>query len=194
MIRFRLIPATALLFLSAAVVSCGDRPLEISNMDPRITHESGKVFLLGEPFTGVLRQSIPAVGEKHVTPYRRGVKHGVAVAYHDSGQMIATRSYVAGEKHGVHRTWYNDGADKSYAKFERDRYVKESLGWHRNGRPAVYTRYSPTGETIVFKKWRANGLIYTNLVLKDGVEFGLPGSKVCNPTSETPALAKNERR
>lgn len=155
-------------------------------MDPRISRDGGKVLLLGQPFTGVLRQSIPAVAEKHRTSYKDGLRDGVAVAYHDSGQMIATRAYLAGEKHGVHRTWYNDGTNKSYTVFEHDRYVNESLGWHPNGRPAKYKKFDAAGETIVMKRWRANGLIYTNLVLKDGEAFGMPGSKVCNSTSESP--------
>ncbi|MEQ9366325.1 MAG: hypothetical protein RIF32_18945 [Leptospirales bacterium] len=182
-----LLPILALCFGSAL---CADRPVEVSNMDPRISREAGKLLLLGEPFTGVLRQSIPAVAEKHRTPYADGLKDGVAVAHHDSGRLIATRSYVAGQKHGVHRTWYNDGTDKSYAEFDRDRYIRESLGWHPNGRPSEFKKYTDEGVVLAVKRWRDNGLIYMNLVLQEGQGIGVPGSKVCNPTSATNAIAK----
>lgn len=174
--------------LGFCVAHCDTTP-EISNTDRRITLRDSVTYFNRKPYTGLIRQSIPAVQEVRTTPYVDGLPHGTMIARQSSGQVLARGEYIAGDKHGLHRTWYKSGNDRSYGEFERGKYVKDHWVWHKNGNVMQFDRYNSNHEIVVSKKWRTNGLIYMNLVFHDGADLGLPGSKVCNPTSQTPAKA-----
>lgn len=158
---------------------------EIPYNDPGLSVRSGITYYQAEPFTGKIRQPIPAVGEVRLTPYKDGILHGTMVARGTSGQLLLRSEYAAGKKHGLQRTWYADGRDRSFGEFANGHYIGDHWAWHQNGKVMEFNRYDDRGKIIATKKWRSNGLIYMNLVFRDGQEFGLPGSKVCNPTSET---------
>ena len=169
------------------VTACVEKLPVVNATDPRLSVREDRLYLLGQPYTGTLRENIPAMRETRTTPYLEGQKHGLEIVRHDSGQELARGAYVAGQKHGVHRTWYASGGNRGYAQFEHGRYTGERLAWHENGRAFEYERFDEAGRAIASKRWRRNGLIYMNVVLqKDGEQLGLPGSKVCEPTNQAP--------
>ena len=182
---FALLFGLSVLIGCGAAVSCAEGQPEIRNTDPRLSIETDVYLFMGRPFTGMMRQHLPAVGETWLTPYRDALKEGLEVATHDNGQVLSRGAYVAGEKHGVHRTWFTNGNDKTYAEFNHGKYVNESWSWHSNGLVADYEKYTADGRALAVKRWRSNGLIYMNLVFQNEAPLGMPGSKVCNPTSDT---------
>ena len=158
---------------------------EIAYNDPRISISAGKTLFQGQPFTGTIRQPIPAVDEVRLTPYKNGLMHGTMESRNSSGRLLLVTHYVDGQKHGLQRAWYPDGKNLSYGEFVRGHYVGDHWVWHNNGKVLQFDRYDNDGQILAAKRWRSNGIIYMNFVYRNGEPLGLPGSKVCNPTKES---------
>lgn len=167
------------LLLSFGAAACGS-PVVESN-DPRLSQSGPGVFLNGVPFTGKIRTEIPAADEVHFTSYKNGLEDGTSTVETSSGKLLASRAYRMGIKHGIHRTWYASGVQKSYAKFQFGRYTGQVWQWHDNNVPAQFDLYNERGEIQASKVWRRTGQIYMNHTFQNGAAIGMPGSKVCDP-------------
>ena len=163
------------------LLSLGGCQKQVESSDLDLRMYQGRVIYHFKYYTGVIRRSLPALREVHITPYRRGRQHGTAVVKNFEGKVISKRIYVNGIKDGVHRTWYANGNYRSYTVFKKGKYVNEVWQWHLNGKLAKYRLYNEKHEVVVEKRWRNSGQVYANMVFIKGVAVGMPGSKLCEP-------------
>lgn len=177
----KLLPLTFWLALTACTkmynVTFDDKHLEIKS--------GGQMTYRGNPLNGEITQDFPGTEARRVTTYRDGYEDGPTRTWAENGTLIEERYYKKGIKVGIHRGWFDTGADKFYAEFdEQGRYKNESWTWHINGQVYEYKKYDAEGNVIVHKQLRPNGQIYQNiLVSKDG-QVGVPGSKNCDPVKK----------
>ncbi len=154
----------------------------IDHTDPGFSISRGLMLYHGSPFTGKMIQKNPTLDETFITTYRNGLEDGEYTARKGNGQLLEQRFYLAGEKHGIHRTWYDNGNNRSYAEFMKGKYINESWSWYENGKPAKLDKYNEKGDILATKVWNRLGIIYMNLSFNpDGSSAGLPGSKICEP-------------
>ncbi|WCL49970.1 toxin-antitoxin system YwqK family antitoxin [Leptospira sp. GIMC2001] len=166
--------------------SCNKDTLDTNS--PELSYKAGQLLKSSEPFTGILKQYIPANGETSLTEYDNGWEHGKSITRSIDGQVVAIRYYNNGNKEGIHETFYLDGTKKTRSEFKEGRYINERWEWHQNGNPYIYEKFDDRGNTQVSKIWRESGQIYMNFVNSEGKNVGLPSSKVCDPIND-----KNER-
>lgn len=117
--------------------------------------------------------------------YYKGIPHGSYTAKSKSGILLEKRSFDLGRKDGVHITYFEDGQVRTRAKFKLGVYQEESFEYYPDGSVANQTGYYANGRPHWVKKWNRKGQIYSNEVFtEEGIAFGRPGSKICEPISK----------
>ncbi len=112
----RWLPTVALLGLACHVgAPVGDprrsAPVgaDVDSTDPTLRRAEGLLYLREAPFSGRLVERYADDSTKSVTPYVAGRRHGLARAWHASGQPMYERGYLEGLEEGFHRGWWEDG-------------------------------------------------------------------------------------
>lgn len=164
-----------------ALLGCqGETMIESNN--PELSFSSGKYYLKGIPFTGKIKVENPAMEEFSITSYKNGLEDGDYTAQKKSGQLLEKRFFKEGQKHGVHRSWFQNGNNRLYSEFDNGKYINDRWEWYDDGKPYIYEKYDLSGKILVTKMWNRYGNIYMNIVYdKNGSSVGMPGSKICNP-------------
>jgi len=169
--------------ICVALGACRDRGPTLVAGDPALSTKAGLLLYRDQPFTGVVRSTIPAMAEVEIAEFRMGFQHGMTRKETTDGKLLAEWPYFAGAKHGIHKTWDREGHLITYSEFRRGSYVGEAWSWYPSGKPYDYRRYNEKGELLIARRWRPTGQIYMNQVFRNGAAIGMPGSKLCNPTN-----------
>lgn len=167
-----------------AFLACS-RVQSIAATNPGISVTRSVYYFRGLPFTGEIVTTIPSGHITRKTPYLNGREHGRETTVHDNGQLLEERFYDTGLKVGLHSGWYTDGTFRFHGRFVKGNHVGDFWGWHRNGVPHVFERYTESGQQVAAKKWRPSGQIYYNYVRVNGNHVGLGGSYLCDPANKS---------
>lgn len=135
-----------------------------------------KLYHGNELFTGT--RSFNNGATKKIIEYKEGLKHGKEQNFYSSGQLMREGFYNNGEPTGKHWTYYKSGAKKKYTEFQGGLHHGDYIEWFESGQVHVYSKFE-NGVELGHKKWRQNGKIYANYVVKDGKNIGLSGGKLC---------------
>lgn len=173
----------AVVTTTAMSLSCGAQA-EIESSSADLGMSNGLTTYRGKPFSGTLVQKVGDNYEIRRTSYVSGQEHGIATV-EKNGKLTEQRHFQNGNKHGVHRGWFEDGTDRFYTEFTDGRYSGEHWTWHSNGKVAEYKKYTTGGQIQVHKHWRESGQIYRNQVFAVNAEMGMPGVKLCNTVKQT---------
>ncbi len=178
---FPINPLQLILLILTFILGCQDnRVIEMG--DPNITMSQGKFFYNGEAFSGKIRQDNPVMEEFYITSYKDGMEDGEYIAQKKTGQLLEKRFFKAGQKVGIHRSWFPNGNNRLYSEFDNGKYINDRWEWYDNGKPYIYEKFDKNGKILVSKTWNRVGHIYMNIAFtKDGSSVGMPGSKICNP-------------
>jgi antitoxin component YwqK of YwqJK toxin-antitoxin module len=150
--------------------------------DPNITMSQGKIFYRDKAFTGRIRQENLVMEEFFITSYKDGMEDGEYIAQKKSGQLLEKRFFKAGQKHGIHRSWFPNGNNRLYSEFDNGKYINDRWEWYDTGKPYIYEKFDKNGKILVSKTWNRVGHIYMNIAFtQNGSSAGMPGSKICNP-------------
>ena len=180
----------ALLAALVVLAACRGQERIVEAGDSALSVKNGILLYANQPFTGIVRSTIPALEEVELTAYRLGIQHGVTRKHTLDGKLLAEWPYLAGAKHGIHKTWDRNGQLRTYTRFERGDYAGEAWSWYPDGKPYDYRKYNEKGELMIARRWRQTGQIYLNQVFQNGAAIGMPGSKLCDPTGVETAEAK----
>ena len=85
--------------------------------DPRLAWLDGRLQLAGQPFAGVLCRQLSDSLWSEVR-YDEGLRHGLALRFDAQGRKVEERAYWQGQKAGVHRGWWPNGALRFRYRFE----------------------------------------------------------------------------
>ena len=116
----------------------------------------------------------------------RGGPERVETSRYASGRVAEIRGYTAGEKDGVHRGWWENGAPKFVCRYERGFAVGTCREWYADGRLATVHRYEHGVETGLQQGWSPTGAPQFSYVIRDGRRYGLPGALNCATGTRAP--------
>lgn len=172
-------------FIAALVILLGYKPaatdaLPAINAAKVSISQSGPLTLInGKPANGLLFQ----LGDKGDTvfavPYLDGKENGWSRSYYPNKQRRELRYYRNGWKQGEHKGWYPDGRLAYVYQFKDDVYNGVVKEWSPQGilfRDMNYERGIEVGRQVIRY---ADGKIKSNYVIKNGVRYGLLGTKNC---------------
>lgn len=173
----------ALLLSAAAIGVLAARPaappVRLDVPASAVTRADGIVSLRGKRFTGAVVERWADGSVRSRTPYLRGVRDGVAAAWHPNGARAYLRSYRHGREHGPHTAWWDDGTPRLSERFADGRLEGEAREWFANGRPYRVFHYRRGQEAGEQRMWYADGTPRAAYVVRDGRRYGIPGSKGC---------------
>ncbi|TGM03170.1 hypothetical protein EHQ76_10145 [Leptospira barantonii] len=170
------------IFLTVVFTSGCQEGETIDQTDPNLIEYQDRVFYKRKPFTGFLKNEIPALGETQTTQFKNGFADGEFISKNREGFVLEKRFFKKGLKEGIHRSWFPNGNNRMYSEFRSGKYINDRWEWHDNNKPYLYEKFDENGKLIVAKKWNRHGQIYMNTVIAvDGSSIGLPGSKICEP-------------
>lgn len=179
--------------VAVSLTACrGQGPL-LEAGDSGLTVQNRLLLYKNQPFTGILKSTIPATAEVEFTEYKLGFQHGITRKETLDGKLLAEWPYFAGAKHGTHKTWDKQGRLRTHARFHMGNYVGEAWSWYPDGKPYDYRKYNDKGELLIARLWRPTGQVYLNQVFRNGEAIGMPGSKLCDPTEAEKAEAERLR-
>lgn len=133
----------------------------------------------GKPATCLLFQLDNKGDTVFAVPYRDGKEEGWSRSYYPNRQRRELRYYHDGWKQGEHRGWYPDGKLAYIYHFKDDVYDGPVKEWSPKGilfRDMNYEQGIEAGRQVIRY---ADGKIKSNYVIKNGVRYGLLGTKNC---------------
>lgn len=119
------------LVLSLVVFAQGAPPIAFPD---EIKSIGGKGYVGGIPFTGKLvdPQTMKDLGE-----FRNGLKHGVFKSYYDNGLKKSEETYLNGVLNGTYSEWFKNGAVKVEASYSDGQLSSRWIEWFSNGQVKV---------------------------------------------------------
>jgi antitoxin component YwqK of YwqJK toxin-antitoxin module len=110
-----------------------------------------------EMCTGVITSM--EFGQRHETPFCKGLKHGVETHWDGDGQIACTTTYEYGRKHGACTSWYPNGMKCAIALHRFGRLDGVQTVWHDNGQCAIEVTYYYGLQHGVRRHWLDDGQI-----------------------------------
>lgn len=143
---------------------------------PHYYRVNGLLYHGDKPFGG--ERTFYNGSTKKVGNYLEGKLHGKFQYFFSSGQLKKDMYYEHGIPLGTHQEFYENGTKKKLVELKEGKHHGDYIEWYKSGQIYAYAKYV-NGKEIGYKKWRPNGRIYTNVVIKEGRNIGLPGGKLC---------------
>jgi hypothetical protein len=147
--------------------------------DARLRTEAAVVLLDGRPVSGALVSEGDGVQLAKRTMYRDGVRHGVARSWYENGQLAYERRFREGTEVGTHRGWYYDGQLKFDYRFRDGVLEGIARDWFADGTLYKDFRYEHGYESGAQRVWYVDGTVRANYVVRNGRRYGLIGAKGC---------------
>ena len=187
------------------VCSCNEKkPKIFTNSDdsktPTIFHsktsqgfdlKQDTLFLNQKKYSGFVYQLFPNQKDTlSVEGYLDGVLNGVAKKYYANKQLMESRSYKKGKKHGEQIAFWKNGKKRFEFTAVYDVYEGELKEYSEDSHLFHLATYKNGQEEGTQKMWYDNGKIKANYVIRNGKRFGLLGTKNCKNVSDSVFVAK----
>ena len=179
--RWAIVPAAGLpglLPLMLGLVAWSGQP-EYAPDDLRLSTKAEVLLLDGRPFSGALVSEADGVQLVKRSLYRDGVRHGVSRSWYENGQLAYERRFREGTEAGTHRGWYDDGQFKFDHHFRNGVLEGTARDWFPDGTLYKEFHYERGYESGAQRMWCVDGTVRANYVVRDGRRYGLIGAKGC---------------
>jgi len=165
------------IFFILLFINCS--PEEYPENDPNFTlGYEGVVSYKGKIFSGFQIASYPN-GLKRKIEIKNGLQDGRTFDIYPNGVLASEYFYKEGKKVGIHRGWYESGHPRFYYEYNS---AGENHGdhweWQDNGHVYRISKFE-NGRLIGEKIWRKDGQIYSNYIYTPEKLYGVKGSKLC---------------
>jgi antitoxin component YwqK of YwqJK toxin-antitoxin module len=153
-------------------------PQSVEQSDPSVKMLSG-VLMYGEaPLTGVLMERD---GQQlyRQTPFRNGLRHGLARAFYPDGRLAYERQFRNGNREGTHKGYWPSGQPQFVYRYEKDLFEGEQVGYYKTGQRAELRHYRRGQEEGTQQIWDGEGRLTSNYTVKEGRRYGLVGRFDC---------------
>lgn len=142
--------------------------------------KQGELLLyLGKPFSGERIDLLPGIDILVEQEFQDGYLHGKEIEKDFQGNILASREYRYGIRDGRHVGYFPTGQKKFEYTYKDNLMEGEAWEYYQNGSVYTFLIYEKGSEKLI-KRWREDGQIYLNLVVKNGIAYGLAGGKLCN--------------
>lgn len=159
---------------------CGvlfSEPPALDQGDPALRTVNGVLLYAGAPLTGSVIERSDVLFRK--TPFRKGLRHGEAQAWHPSGRLAYRRLFRYGQREGIHKGYWPSGQLQFEYRYVNDLFEGEQVGYYKTGQRAELRHYRKGQEEGVQKTWDAEGRLTSNYTVKEGRRYGLVGRFDC---------------
>jgi len=160
----------------------------VATTDPNLVYMNGFLYYNKKAYTGWLFENYDNGNRAKEIPYYEGKIEGTMKTWYDNKKPEQVRTYVLGEKQGVHRGWWPTGSPKFEYNFVDDEHEGLAKEWFSNGKLYRAFHYKQGHENGQQQMWWEDGTIRANYVIKDNRQYGLIGRKLCKN------VYKNEER
>ena len=93
-------------------------------------------------------------------PVKQKVKDGILREYHNNGRIYSEINYKDGKKHGLFRTWFDNGQLHDSAYFENDSLIGYGVSYYHNGVKNYEEQRNKSHKKFgYFKFWYDNGVL-----------------------------------
>jgi antitoxin component YwqK of YwqJK toxin-antitoxin module len=123
-------------------------------------------------------------GIKKTVQYKNGLKNGSEKHFNSESKLVKTGQFSNGKPVGDFYSYYSNGEKKRHTQYKNGLHHGDYTEWYEDGQIALYSRFTD-GKMVGHKKWRKNGKIYANYVVKNGRNIGLTGGKLCFSAKDT---------
>jgi len=172
--------------LLAWIAGCDNSSHFVNAAGKTITTSAGITLVNGVPANGKLFLLYPGTRDtSYIISYRDGKENGVFKTFYPNGKLRELRFFVNGWKEGEHKGWYEDGARAYVYMFKNDMFEGVVKEWSPQGHLFRDMNYEKGMEKGSQKIYYANGKIKSNYVIKDGIRYGLLGTKNCSNVSDS---------
>jgi antitoxin component YwqK of YwqJK toxin-antitoxin module len=114
-----------------------------------------------------------------------GLLHGVCKKWYRNKQLMESREYKHGNKHGKQIAYWENGHKRFEFVAVLDAYEGELKEWSNTGQLLHLANYTDGQENGVQKLWYDNGKIRANYIIINGKRYGLLGTKNCKNVSDS---------
>ena len=151
----------------------------VAQTNHALTLNNGVYFFKRNKFSGII---LAKNSDKTITAFTsiyKGEKHGLYRSYYNNGKLFEVRQYKNNMATGRHYGYYRNGNmqfDYLYFDEKKVGYFKK---WFSNGSPYLFANYKDDKEEGLQQGWRPNGKLFLNYVAKDGRSYGLQETMLC---------------
>ena len=151
----------------------------------QLTSVAATTYLKGEPVNGIVYALYPNKDTMYSVTYLNGRENGISRAYYPGNRLKELRYFKNGWKEGTHKGWYLNGRRAFVYEFKSDVFHGKFREWTSTGvlfRDMTYEEGQESGSQTVRY---ADGKIKSNYVIRNGVRYGLLGTKNCSNVSDS---------
>ena len=102
------------------------------------------------------------------------------------GRVASVRGYAHGEKEGVHRGWWPNGAPQFECRYVKGRAEGTCTEWYDTGHLATVHRYVRGEEEGLQTGWGPAGEVQFSYSVRNGRRYGLLGAMNCRTGARAP--------
>jgi antitoxin component YwqK of YwqJK toxin-antitoxin module len=178
-----------ILFILSSCIKQEDRPPKYVNAaNKNIQHISGITYVEDKMADGVLYELFPrSTDTACISEYKEGRQDGIYRTFYPGGKKKESRFFRKGWKEGEHRGWYASGKLAYIYHFTNDEFNGSLKEWTERGILFRDMNYENGYENGHQRIYYYNGKIKSNYVIKNGIRYGLLGTKNCvNVTDSIP--------
>jgi len=125
-----------------------------------------------------------------VEGYLNGILNGISKQYYPNGQLMESRHYKKGEKHGKQIAFWENSNKRFEFTAVHDVYEGELKEFSIEGKLFHLATFKNGQEEGTQKMWYENGKIRANYVMRNGKRYGLLGTKNCKNVSDSVFVVK----
>jgi MORN repeat variant len=122
----------------------------------------------GGPFTGLMFEQTTKGQRLTAVPVVKGIVHGMARGWYDSGKLEMEEPFENGLSHGLRTRWHENGQKKSEAHIQRGQLHGHYSEWHPNGQLALTMTMECGQSQGLCQSWNEDGTPKSKVTLKDG--------------------------
>lgn len=176
-----LLAINSLFFLLLSCQSKEDEKLKYYNFaDLHLENNNGLVTNNHKAFSGIVYSLYPNTKDTaEVMGFKNGKEHSQWKRFFPNGKMMEQRFFDNGVKVKTLKQWWENGKPKLSCSFLDGENNGEYKEWNKEGQLIKEMHYKSGYEEGSQKQFYDNGKVRSNYVMKNGIRYGLLGTKNC---------------
>lgn len=140
---------------------------------------NGVYYLNNQPFSGYIQwRSATGQLQKSASVYK-GEKHGMYRTFYNNGAPYEIRFFKNNKSNGRHYGYWNNGNMQFDYTYADDKQEGEFKRWYPDGKRYMLLHYANDKEQGLQQAWRNNGKLFINYEARDGHKYGLQETDLC---------------
>ncbi|MFY1045896.1 toxin-antitoxin system YwqK family antitoxin [Chryseobacterium sp. GP-SGM7] len=145
-----------------------------------LENRNGLVVNDNKPFSGIIYSFYPNTKDTaEIMGFKNGKEHSQWKRFFLNGKLMEQRFFNNGTKVKTLKQWWENGKPKLACSFLKGENNGEFKEWNERGQLIKAMHYKLGHEDGSQKQFYDNGKVRSNYVMKNGIRYGLLGTKNC---------------